>query len=496
VEVVPVQNDKIMKTGLTFDDVLLVPARSNVIPSDVDVSTYFTRNIRLNIPLVSAAMDTVSEAALCIALAREGGIGVIHKNMSPAAQAEQVNRVKRSESATILRPHTLPPDARVQDALHLMKEKGISGIPVVEDGRPVGIVTHRDLRFLHDLSLHVSEIMTPRERLITAPLGIDRVAAEKILQKHRIEKLLLVDADGKLAGLLTAKDILKRLLFPSACKDSDGRLRVAAAVGVRADTIARAQALVEAGVDALVVDTAHGHSEGVINMVRTLRVELPHVELVAGNVVTAEAARELTEAGADAVKVGVGPGSICTTRVVAGVGVPQVTAILQVAAAAKALGVPIIADGGIRYSGDIAKAIAVGASSVMIGSLLAGTEESPGETVLFEGRSYKQFRGMGSMGAMRQGSADRYFQSAADASGKFVPEGIEGRVPYKGKLADTVYQLVGGLRAAMGYCGTHTVADLQEKARLVQNTAAGYRESHPHDVMITHEAPNYERPRD
>lgn len=488
-------HSKILYTGITFDDVLLVPARSDVLPSQADLKTRFTRKIELNIPLVSAGMDTVSEAALCIALAREGGIGTIHKNMSAEAQADQVNRVKRSESATILKPHTLPSTARLSDALHLMKDKGISGIPVVDGDQLVGIVTNRDLRFEHDHALRIAQVMTPRERLVTAPLGTDRKAAESKLQKHRIEKLLLVDENGRLAGLVTAKDILKRSLFPNACKDSEGRLRVAAAVGVRPDTLDRVRVLIEAGVDALVVDSAHGHSANVVDTVRSIRRAFPEIDLVAGNVVTAAGALELVAAGVDAVKVGVGPGSICTTRVVAGVGVPQITAILNVVDAMQASDTPVVADGGIRYSGDIAKAVAIGASSVMIGSLFAGTEESPGEMILLEGRSYKQFRGMGSIGAMRLGSADRYFQSAADASSKFVPEGIEGRVPYKGKLADTVFQLMGGLRAAMGYVGAATIPAMQTNARLVQTTAAGYTESHPHDVIITQEAPNYEKPR-
>ena len=489
-------SDKIRYVGYTFDDVLLIPARSSVIPSQVDLKTRFSRNISLNIPLVSAAMDTVSEASLCIALAREGGIGVMHKNMTPKVQASEVNRVKRSESASILKPHTLPPDARISDAIMLMRDKGISGIPIVEGERLVGIVTDRDLRFEEDATRPLSSVMTPRERLVTAPPGTDPKAAQSLLQKHRIEKLLLMDGDGRLAGLITAKDIQKRSLYPNACKDSEGRLRVAAAVGINRDTMDRAEALVEAGADALVVDSAHGHSENVVSMVKTLRKRFNTVDLVAGNVVTPEGALELADAGADAVKVGVGPGSICTTRIVAGVGVPQITAILEVTEALKDPGLPVIADGGVRYSGDIAKAIAVGASSVMIGSLFAGTEESPGEMILFEGRSYKQFRGMGSLGAMRRGSADRYFQSAADANAKFVPEGIEGRVPYKGRLADTVYQLMGGLRSAMGYCGVVTVREMQEKAQLVQSTSAGYRESHPHDVIITEEAPNYEVPSD
>lgn len=488
-------NSKIEFAAITFDDVLLLPAYSDVVPAEADLRTRFSRRIPLNIPLVSAAMDTVSEAALCIALAREGGIGVVHKNMTAEAQAAEVTRVKRSESATILKPYTLPPNARVRDAHNLMRDKGISGIPIVSDGELYGIVTNRDLRFEEDDSRRLRDIMTPRDRLITAPLGTDLDTAKRKLQKHRIEKLLLVDDQGLLAGLVTAKDILKRSLFPNASKDSEGRLRVAAALGVRDDTMVRARALVEAGVDALVVDTAHGHSANVLRMVAVLRQEFPDVDLVAGNVVTGEGAQALIEAGTDAIKVGVGPGSICTTRVVAGVGMPQVTAILHATQAARKSDIPVIADGGIRYSGDVAKAIAAGADSVMVGSLFAGTEESPGEMILLEGRSYKQFRGMGSVGAMRQGSADRYFQSAADASGKFVPEGIEGRVPYKGRLADTVFQLVGGLRAAMGYCGTPTISELQTRARLVQVSMAGHRESHPHDVIITHEAPNYERPR-
>ncbi len=489
------KSDKIMGVGITFDDVLLMPARSDVLPSQVDLKSRFSRRIQLNIPLVSAAMDTVTEASLGIALAREGGIGVIHKNMTPEEQAREVVRVKRSESATILKPHTLPPNARLADAHALMRDKGISGIPVVEGERLVGIVTNRDLRFEQNLNLEIREVMTPREKLITAPVGVDPKTAEAILQKHRIEKLLLVDKEGRLAGLVTVKDIQKRSQFPNACKDADGRLRIAAAIGVGQDAIDRARVLLDAGVDALVVDSAHGHSRNVIETVRELRKTFVGAELVAGNIVTADAARDLIEAGADALKVGVGPGSICTTRVVAGVGMPQVTAIMEVVSAAQPHGVPVIADGGIRYSGDIAKAVASGASSVMIGSLFAGTEESPGETILLEGRSYKLFRGMGSIGAMKRGSADRYFQSASEASGKFVPEGIEGRVPYKGRLADTVFQLMGGLRAAMGYCGVKDIQELQEKSRLVQATSAGYRESHPHDVTITREAPNYEAPR-
>lgn len=486
---------KVRDEGLTFDDVLLIPARSTVLPADVELTARFSRHVSLNIPLVSAAMDTVSDARLCIALAREGGIGVIHKNMTIAAQAAEVDRVKRSESAVITRPYTLSSNARLADAINLMKTRGVSGIPVVDGDQLVGIVTNRDLRFERDLNQPIRQVMTPKERLITAPLGTDLKTTEAILQKHRIEKLLLVDESGKLAALVTAKDIYKRLQHPNACKDATGRLRVAAAVGVGAEASERAAALLEAGADVLVVDSAHGHSHNVIMAVRKLRAEYPKAELVAGNVVTKDGAKELVDAGVDAVKVGVGPGSICTTRIVAGVGVPQMTAIFDVAEALAAAGIPLIADGGIRYSGDIAKAIAGGAHSIMIGSLFAGTEESPGETILLEGRSYKQFRGMGSIGAMQKGSADRYFQdNAASATGKYVPEGIEGRVPYKGPLADTVFQLMGGLRSAMGYCGAANLSELQQKSRLIKMTSAGYRESHPHDVIVTREAPNYELP--
>jgi IMP dehydrogenase len=484
--------EKILGEGFTFDDVLLVPRKSDVLPSAVDLRTRLTRKIELNIPLVSAAMDTVTEASLAIAMAREGGIGVIHKNMSPQTQADEVDRVKRSESAIISKPYTLPPTARIADALLLMRERGISGIPIVEDQKLVGIVTHRDLRFERDETLRVSAVMTPKERLVTAPVGTPLEEAESILQKHRIEKLLLVDEHGHLAGLITVKDIQKRLQFPNACKDENGRLRVGAAVGVKADTFERLALLTEAGVDVIVVDSAHGHSANVIRIVSEIQKRYPDTEIIAGNVVTAEAALELAEAGASAIKVGVGPGSICTTRVVAGVGVPQVSAILECVAALHPRGIPLIADGGIRYSGDIAKAIAAGADSAMIGSLFAGTEESPGEMILYEGRSYKSFRGMGSLGAMREGSADRYFQRETDV--KLVPEGIEGRVPYKGRLADTVFQLMGGLRSAMGYCGVTTIQELQEKARLVRISSAGLMEGHPHDVAITREAPNYELP--
>ncbi|MBM3324241.1 MAG: IMP dehydrogenase [Calditrichaeota bacterium] len=484
--------EKMVGEGFTFDDVLLIPRKSDVLPSQVDLRTRLTRKIHLNIPLVSAAMDTVTEAALAIAIAREGGIGIVHKNMSPRRQAEGVDRVKRSESAIISKPYTLPPSARISDALDLMKQRGISGIPIVEDEKLVGIVTHRDLRFERDETLRISAVMTPRERLVTAPVGTPLEEAESILQKHRIEKLLLVDQEGYLGGLITVKDIQKRLQFPKACKDELGRLRVGAAVGVKPDTMERLAVLTEAGVDVIVVDSAHGHSANVIRTVADIRARYPEMEIIAGNVVTAEAALELVEAGASAIKVGVGPGSICTTRVVAGVGMPQISAILECVAVLRPKGIPLIADGGIRYSGDIAKAIAAGADSVMIGSLFAGTEESPGEMILYEGRSYKSFRGMGSLGAMREGAADRYFQSEAEA--KFVPEGIEGRVPYKGRLADTIFQLIGGLRSAMGYCGVTTIQEMQEKAQLVKISSAGLLESHPHDVTITREAPNYELP--
>ena len=484
--------DKIIGEGFTFDDVLLVPRKSDVLPSAVDLRSHITKNIGLNIPLVSAAMDTVTESALAIAMAREGGIGIIHKNMPARKQAEEVDRVKRSESAVIAKPYTLPPSARISDALRLMKERGVSGIPVVEEERLVGIVTHRDLRFERDETLRITAIMTPRERLVTAPAGTPLAEAESILQKHRIEKLLLVDDVGRLAGLITVKDIQKRLQFPHACKDEHGRLRVGAAVGVKPDTLDRLAVLVEAGVDVIVVDSAHGHSMNVIRTVAEIHALNPDLEIVAGNVVTAEAALELVNAGASAIKVGVGPGSICTTRVVAGVGVPQISAILECVAVLRPRGIPLIADGGIRYSGDIAKAIAAGADSVMIGSLFAGTEESPGEMILYEGRSYKGFRGMGSLAAMREGGADRYFQSEAEE--KFVPEGIEGRVPYKGPLANTVFQLMGGLRSAMGYCGVTTIQDMQEKTQLMKISSAGLLESHPHNVAITREAPNYELP--
>jgi IMP dehydrogenase len=486
-----VPTSKIIGEALTYDDVLLVPAKSSVLPRDVDVRTRLTRDITLNVPLLSAAMDTVTESEMAIAMAREGGIGVLHKNMPIARQAEEVDRVKRSESGMILDPVTVRADLRVRDVLSLMTKYRISGIPVVdEDHHLIGIITNRDLRFEPDENQMVADIMT-KDNLVTAPLGTTLEQAEHILQKHKIEKLPVVDKHGVLNGLITFKDIQKKIKHPYACKDEHGRLRVGAAVGVTSDTVERVTALLKAGVDFIVVDTAHGHSKGVIEMVKRLRRTFTRIQLVAGNVGTGEAARELIRAGADAIKVGIGPGSICTTRVVAGVGVPQVTAIMEVARVTSRSRIPLIADGGIKQTGDIAKAIAAGADSVMVGSLFAGVEESPGEKVLYEGRSYKYYRGMGSMEAMRQGSRDRYFQDAEDDIKKLVPEGIEGRVPYKGPLGDTVYQMVGGLRAAMGYCGTRTIEEMKAKARFLRMTDAGLRESHPHDIAITKEAPNY-----
>ncbi len=479
-----------MGEALTFDDVLLVPGHSLVHPGDTDVRSRITRQITLQIPLVAAAMDTVTEARLAIAMAREGGIGVIHKNMSVDRQAEEVDRVKRSESGMILDPITLGPDATLADALGLMARFSISGVPIVEDGgRLVGIITNRDLQFESNLERGVSELMTS-EKLVTAPVGTTLTEAERILHQHRIEKLPVVDERGNLKGLITVKDIYKRRQFPNACKDDHGRLRVGAAVGASVADLARARALVEAGADLLVVDTAHGHSQGVLEAVARVREALPDVSLVAGNVGTAEGARALVERGVDGVKVGVGPGSICTTRVVTGVGLPQLTAVMDAVDGVDG-SVPVIADGGIRYSGDIVKALAAGAGCVMMGSLFAGTEESPGQAFLLEGRRFKVVRGMGSLSAMEEGSADRYFQEGQIDQQKLVPEGIEARVPYKGPLADTVYQLVGGLRSGMGYCGAATLQELRDKARFVRITAGGLRESHPHDVQITREAPNY-----
>jgi IMP dehydrogenase len=482
---------KFAKEGLTFDDVLLVPSESSVLPNDVSTRTRLTRGIELAVPLVSAAMDTVTEARLAIALAREGGLGVVHRNLSIAAQVAEVDKVKRSESGMIVEPLTLPPDARVADALALMARYHVSGVPITEeDGRLVGILTNRDLRFETDTEQPVSSLMTSRN-LVTAPLGTTLGDAEEILHRHKIEKLPVVDEEGRLRGLITVKDIQKRIDFPLATKDAQGRLRVGAAVGVGPDAIERATALVEAEVDVLVVDTAHGHARAVIEMVRTLKSRLD-VELIAGNVSTGEATASLVEAGADAVKVGQGPGSICTTRVVAGVGVPQVTAVYDCAQAAEPHGIPVIADGGLTSSGDIAKAIAAGADAVMLGSLFAGTDESPGEVVLAQGERFKEYRGMGSLGAMkaRGFSKDRYFQGDVEDVAKLVPEGIEGRVAYKGPLKPILHQLEGGLRQAMGYCGAATIEEMKA-ARFVRITGAGLRESHPHDVTITKEAPNY-----
>ena len=483
------QRAPVIKEALTFDDVLLVPGHSNVHPGDTDVATRLTRNIALQVPLVSAAMDTVTEARLAIAVAREGGVGVIHKNMSIDRQAQEVDRVKRSESGMILKPITLGPAASLRDAHGLMARFSISGVPIVEpDGTLVGIITNRDLQFEADLDRPVSALMTS-EGLVTAPEGTTLSEAERILHRHRIEKLPVVDGQGRLRGLITVKDIFKRRQFPNACKDEHGRLRVGAAVGAGPEDMDRARALVASGVDFLVIDTAHGHAQGVLQAVERTREAFPNQDLVAGNVGTAEGAAALIERGADAVKVGVGPGSICTTRVVTGVGLPQLSAVMDAVdgAAGRA---PVIADGGIRYSGDVVKALAAGAESVMMGSLLAGTEESPGESFLLEGRRFKTVRGMGSLEAMQEGSADRYFQEGRDRR-KLVPEGIEGRVAYKGPVGDTVFQLTGGLRSGMGYCGAHNLAELRARARFVRVTSGGLRESHPHDVAITREAPNY-----
>jgi IMP dehydrogenase len=480
--------DKFAKEGLTFDDVLLIPAKSSVLPNEVSVKTRLSDSVQLNIPIMSAGMDTVTEANMAIAIARQGGMGVIHKNMSIEEQAEQVDRVKRSESGVISNPFYLTPDHQVFDAEHLMGKYRISGVPIVdEDKKLVGIITNRDMRFIQDYSIKISDVMT-KENLVTASVGTTLKEAEKTLQKYKIEKLPLVDDDGTLQGLITIKDIEKVIEFPNSAKDKQGRLLVAAAVGVTKDALLRVEKLVEAGVDAIVLDTAHGHSEGVLQKVKEVRSSYPDLTIIAGNVATPEATRDLIEAGASVVKVGIGPGSICTTRVVAGVGVPQVTAVYDCATEAKKYGVPIIADGGIKYSGDIVKALAAGGHAVMLGSMLAGVSESPGDREIFQGRQFKVYRGMGSVGAMERGSSDRYFQ---ENNKKLVPEGIEGRVPYKGPLADTIYQLVGGIRSGMGYCGTPTIDALQNDSKFVKITGAGLRESHPHQVQITKEAPNY-----
>jgi IMP dehydrogenase len=488
-----------LATALTFDDVLLVPQHSAVLPTEAEIATRLTRNIRLNVPIVSAAMDTVTESGLAIAMAQLGGLGVIHKNLSAAEQASEVDRVKRSESGMIVNPITLSPVNRIHEALDLMQMYRISGVPITDDGtkegRLVGILTNRDLRFETNVQRPISEVMT-KDPLFTVSVGTTLDEARALLHEHKVEKLLVVDADFRLKGLITVKDIQKGIKYPNACKDALGRLRCGAAIGVARDTIERAEALVAAGVDVLVVDTAHGHHQGVLDMVAQIRHAFPNTDLIAGNVATAGATEALIEAGVDAVKVGIGAGSICTTRVVAAIGVPMISSILECAKAAAAHNVPIVADGGMRYSGDIVKALAVGASTVMLGNLFAGTDESPGELVLFQGRSYKEYRGMGSIGAMRRGSRDRYFQDEFDLEGgraadKLVPEGIEGRVAHKGSAQAVVYQLVGGLRAGMGYCGAATIPDLQRRARLIRITPAGTRESHVHDVTITKEAPNY-----
>ncbi|WP_026899345.1 IMP dehydrogenase [Daejeonella oryzae] len=484
--------EKFVSEGLTYDDVLLIPAYSEVLPRDVNTSSYFTKKIRLNVPIVSAAMDTVTESGLAIAIAQAGGIGMLHKNMSITQQADEVRKVKRSESGMIQDPITLPETAFVSDAFLIMKDFKIGGIPIVDtEGKLVGIITNRDLRFQKDMNRPIRDVMT-KENLITAPQGTTLLQAEEILQDYKIEKLPVVNNDGKLSGLITFKDIQKFKNFPKACKDEHGRLRVGAAVGVTADTLDRVDALVKAGVDVITIDTAHGHSKGVIDKLKEVKAKHPDLQVVVGNIATAEAARALADAGADAVKVGIGPGSICTTRIIAGVGVPQLYAVYECAKALNGRGVPVIADGGIKQTGDIAKAIAAGASSIMAGSLFAGVEESPGETIIYEGRKFKSYRGMGSIEAMEQGSKDRYFQDVEDDIKKLVPEGIVGRVPFKGSLAEVMYQLIGGLKASMGYCGAATIEDLQN-ARFVKITAAGMRESHPHDITITKEAPNYSR---
>lgn len=488
-----VLTSKFVPEGLTYDDVLLVPDYSEVLPREVNIASYFTKNIKLNTPIVSAAMDTVTEHSLAIAIAQEGGIGVLHKNMSIEEQADEVRKVKRSESGMILDPVTIQDNATIGDALKIMGDNKIGGIPVLDkSGKLAGIVTSRDLRFEKNYNKPVIEVMTIGKMLITAPKGISMKSAEEILQRHKIEKLPVVDKGGKLFGLITYKDIIKIKVRPNACKDERGRLRVAAAVGVTPDTMARVDALVNAGVDAVIIDTAHGHSKGVIEKLKEVKKKYKTLDVIVGNIATGRAALDLVKAGADAVKVGIGPGSICTTRVIAGVGVPQLSAILDVAGALKGTGVPLIADGGIRFTGDVVKALAAGAGTVMMGGMFAGTEESPGETIIFEGRKFKSYRGMGSLEAMQKGSKDRYFQDAEDDIKKLVPEGISGRVPYKGNLSEIIYQVIGGLKAGMGYCGAKDIKALQA-AKFIRITAAGVKESHPHDVVITREAPNYSR---
>ena len=482
---------KIAFEGLTFDDLLLIPAKSSVLPRETELESYLTRGIKLNVPFVSAAMDTVTESNMAIAMAAQGGIGIIHKNMTIARQAEEVDKVKRSESGMIHHPITLRPEKLVSDANRLMDKYHISGIPIVDESdKLIGILTNRDLRFEPNQNLKISEIMT-KTNLRTAPLGTTLEEAEILLQKYKIEKLPVVDDQGILKGLITFKDISKKKKFPNACKDQFGRLRVGAAVSVTADTMDRVDALVRANVDVVVVDTAHGHSAGVLNTVKMIKEKYPEVQLIAGNIVTKEAALDLVELGVDGVKVGIGAGSICTTRVVAGVGVPQVSAVFEVAEALKGTGIPLIADGGVKQTGDVSKVIAAGADTVMMGGMFAGVEETPGEKILFEGRSFKMYRGMGSIGAMKEGSKDRYFQDMEDDIKKLVPEGVEGRVPYKGYLSDTIYQFIGGLRASMGYCGAHNIQEFKENSKFVKISVSGLRESHPHDVIITKESPNY-----
>ncbi|MBP7441872.1 MAG: IMP dehydrogenase [Thauera sp.] len=484
---------RVIQKALTFDDVLLVPAHSTVLPRDVSLQSQVTRRIRLNIPLLSAAMDTVTESRLAIALAQEGGIGVVHKNLTPAEQAAEVHKVKRHESGILKDPITIPPTMTVAQVIALQREHRFSGVPVVQDGKVVGIVTNRDTRFETNLDQLVTKIMTPQERLVTVREGASLDEARELLREHRLERVLVLNDAGELCGLITVKDMMKSTEHPFAAKDEQGRLRVAAAIGVGAGTEERTERLAEAGVDMIIVDTAHGHSQGVLDRVNWVKKHFPQIEVVGGNIATADAARALVDAGADGVKVGIGPGSICTTRIVAGVGVPQITAIDNVATALAGSGVPMIADGGIRFSGDIAKAIAAGADCVMLGGLFAGTEEAPGETVLFQGRSYKSYRGMGSLGAMEKGAADRYFQEENTSNiDKLVPEGIEGRVPYKGSVGAVIHQLIGGLRASMGYLGSADIPTLHERAQFVQISSAGMRESHVHDVQITKEAPNYQ----
>ena len=486
------QKNSDIPVALTFDDVLLLPAASKVLPNEVDVRTKLTRTISMNIPLMSAAMDTVTEANTAISMAREGGIGIIHKNMSIERQAREVDKVKKSESGMIIDPVTMHPEQKISEVLEVMEQYRISGVPIVEDGRKlVGIITNRDLRFETNLDQKVAEVMT-KENLVTASEGITLEESKVLLHKNRIEKLLVVDDKGDLLGLITIKDIMKIKKYPNACKDNLGRLRVGAAVGVGPDRDARVEALVKAGVDIIAVDSAHGHAQAVVDSVPAIKQQFPETEIIAGNVATAEGAKTLAEAGADAIKVGVGPGSICTTRVVAGVGVPQITAVMECARVAKEYQVPIIADGGVKYSGDVVKALAAGAHSVMIGSIFAGTDESPGEMILYQGRSYKVYRGMGSLGAMKEGGRDRYFQGDIEEDAKLVPEGIEGRVPYKGPLSSSVFQLIGGLRAGMGYVGCGSLDELRQEAKFIRITAAGLKESHVHDVIITKEAPNYQ----